>query len=206
MASAPPRDSRAREQARLRRARQVRRRRSVLGIVVLGVIALVIVLVIGLPSRGDSTSTTGTTGGSADSGQTTTSLARTFTARLTGDNEVPPVSTAATGSLTMTEEADESTMRFELSVDGLTNTSVAQVHEGGIGSNGPEVLTLFTGPTKTGLYSGVVAQGSITSEDLLGPLKGKTIADFISLIENGTIYVNVGTTTHANGAIRGQLE
>jgi hypothetical protein len=209
MASAPPRDSRAREKARLQRARQVRRRRLVMGIVVLGVIGVIVGLAVGLPGRGDSTSTTsptGTTGGSAGSGQTTTTIARAFTARLTGDNEVPPVSTAATGSLTMTVEADGSAMRFMLSVAGLTNTSVARVHEGGFGSSGPEVLTLFTGPTKTGLYSGIVAHGSITSADLVGPLQGKTIADFISLIEGGTVYVNVGTTTHVNGAIRGQLE
>jgi hypothetical protein len=40
----------------------------------------------------------------------------------------------------------------------------------------------------------------------VGPLKGKTIADFVALIKAGSVYLNVGTTSHPSGEIRGQLK
>jgi hypothetical protein len=41
---------------------------------------------------------------------------------------------------------------------------------------------------------------------LEGPLKGKSVeGDLIKAIQNGEAYVNVHTTDHPDGAIRGQL-
>jgi hypothetical protein len=39
-----------------------------------------------------------------------------------------------------------------------------------------------------------------------GPLWGETIADFVALIKAGSVYLNVGTTSHPSGEIRGQLK
>lgn len=50
-----------------------------------------------------------------------------------------------------------------------------------------------------------MVRGSLGASDLLGPLKGKTISDLLGLIKAGQVYVNVGTTKHPNGEIRGQL-
>ncbi|HEY7079080.1 MAG TPA: CHRD domain-containing protein [Nitrososphaeraceae archaeon] len=47
--------------------------------------------------------------------------------------------------------------------------------------------------------------GSIDDSSLVGPMKGKTISDLVSSINNGNNYVNVHTQGHPDGEIRGQL-
>jgi CHRD domain len=37
-------------------------------------------------------------------------------------------------------------------------------------------------------------------------LRGETIADFVALVKAGSVYLNVGTSAHPLGEIRGQLE
>jgi hypothetical protein len=51
----------------------------------------------------------------------------------------------------------------------------------------------------------VLAQGNFNASVLIGSLTGKTIADFVALLESGQAYVNVGTTKNPKGEIRGQI-
>jgi hypothetical protein len=181
---------------------------------VLLLIILIVGLAVGLRGRGKSSATTSSTT-TESTGQSTTStsttktsttagVAQIFTADLTGAAEVPPVSTAATGSATLTYNPDDGTLSFVVRVSGLTNPSVARIHEGKAGSAG--VLTLFSGPTKTGVYSGELASGSVKASALSGALKGKSLADLVAQIKAANAYISVGTTSHPNGAIRGQLK
>jgi len=48
--------------------------------------------------------------------------------------------------------------------------------------------------------------GSITNSYFIGPLKGKTISDLVSSINDGNNYINIHTQVHPNCEIRGQLE
>jgi hypothetical protein len=59
---------------------------------------------------------------------------------------------------------------------------------------------------KKGKFTGVLAQGTITAANLMGPLQGKTLEDLVSVIKAGDAYVNVHTTAHPGGEIRGQLK
>ena len=194
-----------RERARRRRARQVQRRRVVLVVGVL-LLILIVVLVVVLSGGGKSTATTITTAGTGGSTSTTASAtAETFTADLTGAAEVPAVSTAATGSVTLDYDPAADTLSFTLNISQLTNPSTARIYQGKAGATGTAVLTLFSG-TKSGVFSGELNQGSVKDSDLTGSLRGKTIADLIALISASNAYVSVGTTSHPNGAIRGQLK
>src|SRR6266508_2133212 len=47
--------------------------------------------------------------------------------------------------------------------------------------------------------------GNITKDDLQGPLKGKEVSDLVSLMSNGSAYVNAHTDKYPKGAIRGQI-
>ena len=129
----------------------------------------------------------------------------TFTATLSGKSEVPAVATSASGSLTLTVDATGSTVQYVLTLKKLSNVTAARLHSGAAGASGSTLFSLFDGPTKKGVFSGILAQGSFTADSLGGTLKGKTVADLVTLIKSGKVYINVGTTTHKSGAIRGQV-
>jgi hypothetical protein len=67
------------------------------------------------------------------------------------------------------------------------------------------VIPLFTGPAKSGSFTGVLAKGSLLEKDLTGPLAGKTFADVTAAVLGGQTYVNVHTKANPNGEIRGQI-
>jgi hypothetical protein len=97
-------------------------------------------------------------------------------------------------------------VHYVLIVSNISNVTVARLHEGKAGATGPTILTLFGGPTKSGVFTGVLAQGTLTAADLGGPLKGKSVQDLVTLMKAGSVYLNVGTTAHVLGEIRGQVK
>jgi hypothetical protein len=128
-----------------------------------------------------------------------------FQAQLGGDSEVPTVTTSATGTLTLTVAADLTKVDYVLEVKNLQNLAVARLHEGKAGQVGDTIITLYPGPTKSGAFTGVVKRGTFTAADLTGPLAGKKISALVALLKSGSVYLNIGTTAHSGGEIRGQL-
>ena len=61
-------------------------------------------------------------------------------------------------------------------------------------------------PARTGTVNGLLVTGTFTAQNLTGPLQGMTLSDLVTQINNGQIYVNVHTTAHPAGEIRGQVE
>lgn len=127
-----------------------------------------------------------------------------YSADLDGQQEVPPVKTQATGDLKL--NLYEDMLSFELTVTGLTSPVAAQLHRGKRGENGPPIAGLFGGPPKVGVFSGVLAEGTISEENLLGELQGKKVADLVRLIRAGQTYLNIMTGTFPDGEIRGQVK
>jgi hypothetical protein len=124
-------------------------------------------------------------------GQVNLSAGTGFSSNLDGNQEVPPVTTNATGtaSLTLTGAG----LEFSLTVEGLTFTA-AHFHNAAVGVNGGVVRTItndFAGNTASGLWS------STDSEPLTPGLINELLA--------GNIYINVHTTANPGGEIRGQL-
>jgi hypothetical protein len=132
-----------------------------------------------------------------------------FTAQLTGSEQVPAITTAASGSATFWVNPDGTAIRYQLTVAGLTNVTMAHLHLGASGQNGPPVAWLYpatpTPKTIDGVSNGVLSEGSITAANLAGPLAGKTVGDLLAAIRANNIYVNVHTTDHSDGEIRGQV-
>jgi CHRD domain len=128
-----------------------------------------------------------------------------FTAKLSGKNEVPPKITKATGTAEFTLSSDGKTMTYKVDVKDIDKVTMAHIHQGKTGENGPVVVTLFKAATPTGPKNGLLAQGNITSDKLEGPLKGKQISDLVKLIEDGNTYSNVHTEQNPKGEIRGQI-
>jgi hypothetical protein len=128
-----------------------------------------------------------------------------FTAKLTGQNEVPPTNTKATGSLEMELSPDGAISHYVLNVTDISNVISAQIHEGANGNNGPFIVTLFMGAMNGSYSPRILSQGTVYSDLFEGPFAGKHLSDLITLINSGMAYVDVSTKQHPQGEIRGQL-
>ena len=106
---------------------------------------------------------------------------------LSGDQEVPPVKTSASGSASFVISADKS-VSGRVATSGVEATA-AHIHEGAKGANGPVIVPL----TKN-------ADGSWT------PAAGAKLTDaqYASYLA-GNLYVNVHSAANKGGEIRGQL-
>jgi hypothetical protein len=128
-----------------------------------------------------------------------------FTAKLSGANEVPSITSAASGMAAFDLNAAGTQMKYTLNVTNINHVIAAHIHMGSSTANGPIVVNLFIPSKATGKVDGTLAQSSINSTSLIGPLKGKQMTDLISLINGGKAYVNVHTTQNPPGEVRGQM-
>jgi len=132
-----------------------------------------------------------------------------FQIRLTGDQQVPAVNTTAFGFAEVQLSEDNSTLSFEVVVCNIANVTASHIHVGAAGTNGPVVLPFFGSPPLFNSTRGcdTLAEGTRTSADLVArPAAGiNTWTDFINALLVGNAYVNVHTTAHPGGEIRGQL-
>jgi len=117
-----------------------------------------------------------------------------FTAHLAGENEVPPRATRAQGQAILHLSADGSTMEFRLLVADISNVIASHIHIAPAGVNGQIVVFLF-GPAAPGggRVDGVLATGTFTAADFIGPLAGHPMSDLLAAIQAGNAYVNVHT-------------
>jgi len=126
-----------------------------------------------------------------------------FTASLKGRNEVPSVENKGAGVAIVKISKDGNSIYYKLIVSNLNNVLAAHFHMAEEGVNGPVVAFLFSGNVAN--QNGILAEGVITAEDLIGPLEGMSIDELIQRIRIGRIYVNVHNSEFPSGAIRGQL-
>jgi len=150
-----------------------------------------------------SATTTATTTISSSYAQTIPSI---FHAILEGDEEVPPVDSDAKGAAIFRTSNDGTELNYRLIVANIEDVTAAHIHLAPRGENGDIVAFLFDPEEPTeGRTNGVLAEGTITSEDLVGPLEGSTLSELIDEMEAGNTYVNVHTVEHRSGEIRGQI-
>ena len=107
--------------------------------------------------------------------------------KLSGDAEVPPVTTTASGTAAITVKPDMS-VSGNVTTSGIAAT-MAHIHIGKAGTNGPVVITL----TKSGDNGWMVPDGSKLSETQYQAYKA------------GELYVNVHSAEYKPGELRGQL-
>ncbi len=107
---------------------------------------------------------------------------------LSGDQEVPPVQTSASGSGTITVDDDRS-VKGKITTSDLKGTG-AHIHEGAVGKNGPDIITL--------------KKSSDNEWSVPGDAK-LTDAQY-DAYKAGNLYVNVHSDANKSGEIRGQLK
>ncbi len=135
--------------------------------------------------------------------------ATNFRAHLSGDEEVPPADTDATGQAIFRLQKD-GTLYYKLIVANIENVRMAHIHLAPAGTNGGVVVWLYPdGPPPAlipGRFQGVLAEGVITEANLVGALAGGTLDDLTDAIKAGNTYVNVHTNQFPGGEIRGQIK
>jgi hypothetical protein len=133
-----------------------------------------------------------------------------FTAPLSGGEEVPPVETKARGLAIFQLSKDGGELHYKLIVASVENVTQAHIHLAPRGANGPVVAWLYPSapPARPipGEFNGVLAEGVITAEFLVGPLAGTSMDDLVAAMRAGNTYVNVHTSQHPAGEIRGQID
>lgn len=136
---------------------------------------------------------------------------RLFVAQLALNPDV--IKTHATGKAEFRLSEDGTQMQFEVVVENLELVTEAHVHltqkglaeeglqgrrfrrarpEAALGP-GPTVVFLLNFTSKGVPGNGVLASGTITEADLVGPLKGYGLDALVTFIEQGHAYVNIHT-------------
>jgi hypothetical protein len=137
-------------------------------------------------------------------------LQSNFTAHLDGQQSVPAVNTIAAGEASFDVSQDGMRVSYTINVNDLSDVTMAHLHMGNAGATGDPVVWLYPSThspqEKTGITSGILEKGTFTADDLVGPLKGKSISDLETEIKGGNIYVNVHTKKYPAGEIRGQVK
>jgi hypothetical protein len=132
---------------------------------------------------------------------------QSFSATLSGSDEVPPTESNSTGTAKFQVNDNNSQVSYWVNITGIMKVNQAHIHNGTSGVNGDIVATLSKGKSAKGddRPPQIGFAGNITKDDLQGPLKGKEISDLITLMSDGGAYANVHTDKYPKGAIRGQI-
>ena len=113
----------------------------------------------------------------------------TFTASMSGAQESPPATTAATGNAEVTYNRDTSMLAYRVTYSGLS---------------GPATASHIHGPAGPGQNAGVVVPFTNVGTS---PFSGEVriTPEQFNQLSSGQWYVNVHTAAHPAGEIRGQL-
>jgi hypothetical protein len=130
----------------------------------------------------------------------------TFSASLSSKDQVPPTESSATGRAKFVTDENGTRVFYSINISGLNEITGTHIHNGSAGQNG-YILVNLSGleSAKNGDNSTISLKGNITKDNLEAPLKGKELSEFVRLMSDGNLYVNVHTHEFQNGAIRGQI-
>lgn len=111
-----------------------------------------------------------------------------------GALEVPANDSKGQGQAVFRLADDEQSIEYKLIASNIENVIVSHIHLGPPGVNGPPVVFLY-GPVAPGAgrQDGVLATGTITSADFVGPLAGQPFSALVTAMSSGNAYVNVHT-------------
>jgi hypothetical protein len=137
---------------------------------------------------------------------------------LSGAEEVPARPTKARGTAVIHFSDDGTELSYKLIVANIDNVVQSHIHIGAAGTNGPIVVFLYgLVPSGGGRQDGVIAEGTLTAANLIGPLAGQSMDVLKGHILSGNAYVNVHTNDGVapintgpgdfpGGEVRGQIE
>jgi hypothetical protein len=113
-----------------------------------------------------------------------------FKAKLKGDNEVPPVNTTATGTAKFT----------------IKHLTGARIYAGNNSEIGQSIVDLLKSGKENKTQDRLIITADIKASDFEGLMKGKTLEDLRTAMARDGTYINIQTSHHPDGEIRGQIK
>lgn len=102
------------------------------------------------------------------------------------------------------------TLHYVLRVKKISDITMVHLHLGTTDQIGTPVVWLYPDappPKKINdSFTGVLAEGKITADDLIGSLQGKPLQTLVQKMRAGMTYVNVHTAKHPESAIYGRVQ
>lgn len=131
----------------------------------------------------------------------------TFKARLSGEDEVPPVATDSSGKFKVRFDKHYTEAEMTLSVNDGVRIQQAHLHCAPAGSNGP-IVVFVAGLNSAGydVDGKWISNAIATKSSIVNTTCGETLADLAASMRAGSVYVNVHSVASPGGVIRGQLE
>jgi hypothetical protein len=110
---------------------------------------------------------------------------------LSGTQEVPALSTSASGSGYAIVNTNDYALELKVVTDGVIDATMAHIHTGRIGENGTVLVDLEQSPYNANVWS--------------APADAALNAEIFGMLASGGHYVNVHTPTNPGGELRGQI-
>jgi hypothetical protein len=120
---------------------------------------------------------------------------------LIGEAEVPPLFSESNGTVFVI--GNEIKLWYQVNVSSLDKVTGVYLYKGDRTENGEVLVSLLNESKPSGVINGVLAQGTIDTSSLLGPVKNLT--SLIELINQNMTYVNIHTSKFPEGELRGTL-
>jgi len=119
---------------------------------------------------------------------------RNWSTHADGSLEVPARDTNAQAQAIFHLSEDGTELEYKLIASNIENVVQAHIHAGQPGVNGQIGVFLYgLVASGGGRTDGVLAQGTITEDEFIGPFDGMSVAAVAALMDAGGAYVNVHT-------------
>jgi hypothetical protein len=135
--------------------------------------------------------------------------AASFKARLTTEQEVPPVvvDEGTSGKFEIEFNRNFTEGEYKLQVKSGVRVTQAHLHCGAAGATGPIIIWLAGFHDKGWDVDGTwVANATVTNANITNTTCGATLQDIADSMNAGRVYVNVHSLGNAPGTARGQIE
>lgn len=122
--------------------------------------------------------------------------------QLSLDGQADPSAPSGVAILQVSEDTDA--VNYQIWVANIAPPTEVTINQGS-----EKLVQLYPtdrGPIgdSSGNFTGLLARGTFTASDLVGPAQGQSISDFVSTLKSGQLNVNVPTVSAPNGVISGQ--
>ncbi|WP_022945822.1 CHRD domain-containing protein [Pseudoalteromonas ruthenica] len=111
---------------------------------------------------------------------------------LSGDQQVPMVTTDAFGDGYALVNTNDYGVELQVLTSGVSDATMAHIHTGNLGENGPVLVAL--------------EQDMENANRWMAPAEAAITAEIFAILASGGHYVNIHTPAFPNGEIRGQIQ